>query len=412
MSCCCDDGKDEVASLKDEVASLKQRLTNETDDSAPVAASIRRDGPSKTLATSNIRKYRIGQYVSGLDGGMVSGTVVGIIPNTPEAGSGPGLLKIATGPEPQTLATSNISKYHVGQHVSGLAGGSISGTIVEIVPETTNAVRGKGLLKIVDGSSSSVPPAAAAAAAAAAAVAGRSASKDKGQDMGKDWSRDSNRESEGFGGGGASTDIVKGSLLPQRIRRQASAPQITNPRNHPSPPRLQKQRSDGCIDQQESGPVLGLETLMSWTKKDPDCEEDDDDDRWVDSKCSRCSQFSKCMPRWTCFDRLSPLCHFGSLSRAVSGWVRDALNRDEVGKTVCPSPVPKDQGAFETALAHIIKHKLRLNVHKFIVGKKRWKHEPIQNRGLSLAFFRDFHQAFKISKSFTFLEVLWLVQVR
>jgi hypothetical protein len=46
------------------------------------------------------------------------------------------------------VATSNISKYHVGQRVEGLEGGTVSGWIAEITPKKKNASSGSGLLKI------------------------------------------------------------------------------------------------------------------------------------------------------------------------------------------------------------------------------------------------------------------------
>jgi hypothetical protein len=47
-----------------------------------------------------------------------------------------------------TAATSNIAKYHVGQRVDGLGGGTISGWIAEITSNKKNATSGPGLLKI------------------------------------------------------------------------------------------------------------------------------------------------------------------------------------------------------------------------------------------------------------------------
>jgi hypothetical protein len=48
------------------------------------------------------------------------------------------------------VATSNISKYHVGQRVDGLGGGTISGWIAEITPKKQYATSGPGVLKILD----------------------------------------------------------------------------------------------------------------------------------------------------------------------------------------------------------------------------------------------------------------------
>jgi hypothetical protein len=49
-------------------------------------------------------------------------------------------------------ATSNIAKYRVGQHVVGLAGGAITGTIVEITANHKGATSGPGVLQIAEDS--------------------------------------------------------------------------------------------------------------------------------------------------------------------------------------------------------------------------------------------------------------------
>jgi hypothetical protein len=48
----------------------------------------------------------------------------------------------------QDVSTSNIGKYQLGQHVSGLAGGTISGEIVTITPNVAGQTSGPGKLAI------------------------------------------------------------------------------------------------------------------------------------------------------------------------------------------------------------------------------------------------------------------------
>jgi serine/threonine protein kinase len=46
----------------------------------------------RSLGTSDITKYRVGQHVSGMAGGQVSGRIVSITPRVPGASTGPGVL--------------------------------------------------------------------------------------------------------------------------------------------------------------------------------------------------------------------------------------------------------------------------------------------------------------------------------
>jgi hypothetical protein len=156
----------------------------------------------KTIGTSNIGKYKMGQHVSA---GGVTGNVIGMKPNTPGATSGPGTLDVAAydvelskaaAPvsarkkstaikcampdcyevhryedgychlhraqaaqvagggavmQEQTLevvGTSQVAKYEIGQQVSGLGGGSISGYICKITANAPGATSGPGRLFI------------------------------------------------------------------------------------------------------------------------------------------------------------------------------------------------------------------------------------------------------------------------
>jgi hypothetical protein len=149
-----------------------------------------------SVATGNIGKYQIGQRVEGLNGGAISGTIVQIVSNSAHAfvnvTSGPGTIKIEEDPIPNAqsggedtardmekyseaahaipaartappdetsqsstpkkavvqASTGNVQKYRVGQHVDGLAGGTITGIVTQIIPNQTGAVSGPGVLTI------------------------------------------------------------------------------------------------------------------------------------------------------------------------------------------------------------------------------------------------------------------------
>jgi hypothetical protein len=77
----------------------------------------------------------------------------------------------------------------------------------------------------------------------------------------------------------------------------------------------------------------------------------------------------------------------------------------------CPSDISKDKTAYATASEHIQLHHLEDRFVKFADRPAAWKQQPLGSRGLSLQFFEDFHEAFAINESFTFLTVLWLVQI-
>ena len=77
----------------------------------------------------------------------------------------------------------------------------------------------------------------------------------------------------------------------------------------------------------------------------------------------------------------------------------------------CPSPVKKDQQAWGKARAHIKEHRLQPAFRQLVAPAHQRKSRPILERGLSLSFFRDLHGKMCIDRKFSFLEVLWLVQI-
>jgi Leucine-rich repeat (LRR) protein len=113
----------------------------------------------KSFGTTDIAKYRVGQHVEEL-----GGTVVEIVPAIWRAASGNGvvkvrvaekLLRVSIGSEDagravQQVSSSNISKYRIGQRVSGLGGGTISGRVVEIIPNDGDEEGRCGVLVVAD----------------------------------------------------------------------------------------------------------------------------------------------------------------------------------------------------------------------------------------------------------------------
>lgn len=77
----------------------------------------------------------------------------------------------------------------------------------------------------------------------------------------------------------------------------------------------------------------------------------------------------------------------------------------------CPSSVPKDKASWGLARDHIRNHELQPIFGSFADSCERWQPLPLTERGLSLQFFQDFHSQFRIKQDFTFLAVLWLVQI-
>ena len=77
----------------------------------------------------------------------------------------------------------------------------------------------------------------------------------------------------------------------------------------------------------------------------------------------------------------------------------------------CPSPVPKDKAAWTLACDHIRDQRLLPVFDSFADSRERWRPLPLVDRGLSLRFFADFHARFQIKHDFSFLAVLWLVQI-
>lgn len=94
-------------------------------------------GLTRTISTSNISKYRIGQIITS----TVSGSVEQIDPSTPGATEGPGTLHICP---TTTITTSNIAKYWVGQTITG----NVPGTVKRITPNSSGAMNGPGTLDI------------------------------------------------------------------------------------------------------------------------------------------------------------------------------------------------------------------------------------------------------------------------
>ena len=96
-----------------------------------------------TVHTSNVGKYKVGQRVEGLNQGKISGVVISILPQAGRT-DGPGHITVQEAVETvvKTAHTSNIAKYHVGQRVEGMAGGTITGTIVQLVGDVQGASSG------------------------------------------------------------------------------------------------------------------------------------------------------------------------------------------------------------------------------------------------------------------------------
>jgi hypothetical protein len=116
--------------------------------------------PIVEVDTGNVGKYNVGQQVKGLVGGTVSGYILRVIPDDP-AGvmEGPGFLEIGTLEmleqqqsqvrELVEVDTSNVGKYRVGQEVRGMAGGTVNGYVLRMVPaDPGGAVNGPGSLVI------------------------------------------------------------------------------------------------------------------------------------------------------------------------------------------------------------------------------------------------------------------------
>jgi heat shock protein HspQ len=98
-------------------------------------------------STSNVAKYHIGQHVDT----PFRGVVVRIMPTNVGAKSGPGVIGIKTQEireeyygDVQKGNTSNVSKYHIGQHIET----PCRGIIMSITPNETGATRGPGILAI------------------------------------------------------------------------------------------------------------------------------------------------------------------------------------------------------------------------------------------------------------------------
>ena len=98
-----------------------------------------------TVHTSNVGKYKVGQRVEGLNRGKISGVIISILP---EAGrtDGPGHITVQEEQEVptvmKTVKTSNIAKYRVGQRVEGMAAGTITGVILQLVGDVPGASSG------------------------------------------------------------------------------------------------------------------------------------------------------------------------------------------------------------------------------------------------------------------------------
>jgi hypothetical protein len=95
--------------------------------------------------------------VQGLNQGAISGVIISIKPEILGRTEGPGHITVQHHQEhiPQTTAsppafatlvkpakTSNIGKYQIGERVNGLAGGTISGVVVRLQPDTPGATTG------------------------------------------------------------------------------------------------------------------------------------------------------------------------------------------------------------------------------------------------------------------------------
>jgi Leucine-rich repeat (LRR) protein len=113
----------------------------------------------KSFGTTDITKYRVGEYVEKL-----GGTVVEIAPAMWRAVSGSGVVKVRLAEQllrvtidsdradraAKQVSSSNIGKYRIGQRVSGLGGGTISGTVVEIIPNDDDEEGRCGVLVVAD----------------------------------------------------------------------------------------------------------------------------------------------------------------------------------------------------------------------------------------------------------------------
>ena len=124
-----------------------------------------------TLKTSNIMNYSLYEVRQGIGPNNITGTIVQIIPNTHGATSGTGQLKINT---VVTIDTSDLRKYHINQNVIDFGTNeNITGTIVQIIHDGRGENTGKLYINtsVSPGAAAAVSPGAAEAVSPGAAEA-------------------------------------------------------------------------------------------------------------------------------------------------------------------------------------------------------------------------------------------------
>jgi tetratricopeptide (TPR) repeat protein len=104
-----------------------------------------------------------------------------------------------------------------------------------------------------------------------------------------------------------------------------------------------------------------------------------------------------------------------SINQAVGAsgtpqWIAALIAKHKEGRLQCPSPANKDHVAFADALELLHKHGFS-RVAEFVAQPSEWVTIPLEERGLSSQFLRDFQVFFSMGSSCIFLVALWMVQI-